>query len=123
MSLDLSDVATELLTELASDTNVKIKRTTGAVFDPVAGTQTGGVTTITDLVAAVTKVDSALIDGERIQYGDKEVLMDNQFQPLMSDTIIIPDDQNNDIEYKIVSPIGGVNHAGIRQTYKVICRG
>lgn len=123
MGLDLSAVATALLTNLASDTNVKIKRTTGAVFDPVAGTQTGGVTTVTNLVAAVTKVDKNLIDGERIQYGDKEVLMDNQFEPLMSDTVIIPDDQGNELEYKIVSPIGGVNHAGIRQIYKVICRG
>ena len=123
MSLDLSEMATELLTELASDTHVKIKRTTGAVFDPVEGTETGGTTTITNLVASVTKVDSALIDGERIQYGDKEVLMDNQFEPLMSDTIIIPNDQGVEIEYKIVSPIGGVNHAGIRQFYKVICRG
>jgi hypothetical protein len=122
MSLDLSDVATELLTELASATNVKIKRTTGATFDPVAGTQTGGATTETNLVAAVTNVDKKLFDGERIKYGDKMVILDNQFEPLMSDKIVIPDDQGVDLDYVIID-IGGVNHAGIRQIYKVICRG
>ena len=123
MGLDLSQVATDLLTSLASDTHVKIKRTTGAVFDPVAGTQTGGTETVTNLVAAVTNVDKKLFDGERIKYGDKMVILDNQFEPLMSDLIVIPDDQGVELDYVIVSPIGGVNHAGIRQFYKVICRG
>lgn len=122
MGLDLSATATKLLTKLASTTHVKIKRTTGAVFDPVAGTQTGGTTTVTNLVAAVTKVDKVLIDGERIKYGDKMVILDNQFEPLMSDLIVIPDDQGVDLDCVVID-IGGVNHAGIRQIYKVICRG
>ena len=122
MGLDLSATATRLLTTLASDTNVKLKRTTGAVFDPVAGTQTGGTTTTSNLVAAVINPASKLFDSERIQYGDKMVIMDNQIEPIMSDLIVIPDDQGNAIDFVIVD-IGGVNHAGIRQIYKVVCRG
>ena len=122
MGLDLSATATRLLTKLASNSNVKLKRTTGATFDPVAGTQTGGTTTTTNLVAAVVKPGSPLFQDERIRYGDKMVVMDNQLEPLYSDLIVIPDDQGNAIDYVIVD-IGGVNHAGIRQIYKVVCRG
>jgi len=117
MSLDLSELATELLTELASKDYVKITRTTGGVFDPVAGETTGATTDILDVVGAVVKIDNSLIDDERIKATDKMILLDNGITPLMTDLITF-----SGIDH-IVVQIFEVNHAGIIQLFKVVCRG
>jgi len=117
MPLDLSATATALLTKLASNTHVKIKRVTGASTDNVSGIDTGGVETITAVPAAVTGLNAALIADTRIQANDTRVVCDNSYPPLMSDTIII-----GTSNYKIVA-INEKNHAGIIQAIEVICRG
>lgn len=122
MSLDLSGTATRLLNRLASNTHVKIRRVTGAVFDPVLGTRTGGTETVTNLVAAVTSIPENLLDDTRIQVGDKLVIADNAFTPIMSDLVLIPDVDGNDIEYRIIT-IDGFNHAGVQQFWRLVCRG
>ena len=118
MALDLSLTATKLLSSLASDDYVSIKREVGGVFDPVAGDTTGETLTQINLTAAVLSVNDAVFDGDnRLQFGDKMILADNKTAPLMSDVISFG---GND--YKVVA-IDGFNHAGTQQFYKVYCRG
>lgn len=117
MSLDLSATATELLKSLGDETHVKITRTTGGVFDPVAGETTGATTDILDAIGAVVKIDNSLVDDERIKSTDKMILLDNQLTPLMTDLITF-----SGIDHTVVQ-IFEVNHAGIIQLFKVVCRG
>lgn len=115
MALDLSALATEILTDLASTDYVKLIRKT-RTFDPVAGDFTNEASDEIGLVAAVLKIPENLIDGTRVQTGDRMVLMDNQTEPLMSDEIKIGSEL-----YKITM-IDGFNHAGTQQFWKVVCR-
>ena len=117
MSLDLSAVATDLLTSLGSTTYIKLVRITGATSDPVAGNDAGGTTTTTDMIGAVIKTPRDLIDGERILLTDKTVLIDNSVTPLISDEV-----QIDSVNYRIVM-IGGFNHAGTQQFWKLVIRG
>ena len=116
MPLDLSKTATKLLAKLGSSTYVSLIRTTGDTFDPVTGSFSGGTTTETSLVGIVSRISSGLIDGERIQAGDKQVIFDSAIEPLMTDII-----KFDGIEYKITF-IDGFNHAGVQQFWKVVCR-
>jgi hypothetical protein len=117
MSLDLSGLATNLLTDLGSSDYVKIVRETGATFDPVEGQITGGTTTDIDCVGIVVKITDSLQNDSRVQAGDKMVLIDKAQTPKMTDRI-----KFNGKAYQIVL-IDGFNHAGIQQFWKVVCRG
>ena len=126
MSLDLSATATRLLSTLGSPDYVSIKKVTGRTFDPVTGLFSGGTTTETDLIAAVTTVTELTLSNQnsadnRVQVGDKVVMADKTIEPFLEDIIIIPDDSGIPIEYRIIQ-IGGSNHAGIRQVYRIVCR-
>ena len=117
MPLDLSATATSLMNSLGDKTYITIARKSGGVFDPVAGTITGD--TITQLAASgvVTKVDSKLVDGTRIKSTDKMVILDNAVTPVYTDLLTF-----NDVSHAIVQ-INEVNHAGVVQLFKVVCRG
>ena len=122
MSLDLSNTATKLLSKLASTNYAKIRKTTGAVLDPIEGVFTLGTTTTSDLIAAVTVVTELNASDSRLEVGDRIVVCDKSIEPKMEDIIVIPDDDGAPIDYRIIS-IGGSNFAGIRQSYRVVCRG
>ena len=117
MSLDLSDVATDLMKSLGDETHVKITRKSGGTFDPVAGTNTGEVTTVLPSVGVVVKLDSTLIDGTRIKATDKMILLDKGLTPLYTDLITF-----DAIDHTVVQ-INEVNPSGITQMFKVVCRG
>lgn len=117
MSLDLSATATSLMKSLGDETYVTITRTTGGTFDPVAGEKTGGTTSAISVTGVVTNVDNSLIDGEIIKATDKMILLDKEVTPLMTDLIAFGGISN------AIVRIMEVNHAGITQLWKVICRG
>ncbi len=117
MALDLSATATSLMNSLGDKTYVTITRKTGGMFDPVAGTITGEITTQLTASGVVTKLDNRLIDGSRIEATDKMIILDNGITPLMTDLITF-----DSISHTIVQ-INEVNHAGVTQIWKVICRG
>ena len=117
MALDLSATATSLINSLGDKTYVTITRKTGGMFDPVAGTITGEITTQLTAYGVVTKLDNRLIDGSRIEATDKMIILDNGITPLMTDLITF-----DSISHTIVQ-INEVNHAGITQIWKVVCRG
>lgn len=117
MSLDLSVTATALMKSLGDETYVTITRATGGTFDPVGGTSTGGTTGVLPAVGVVTRLDSQLIDGTRIKATDKMILLDKELTPLYTDLISF-----GGINHTVVN-IGEINHAGITQLWKVVCRG
>lgn len=117
MSLDLSTTATALMKKLGDETYVTITRKSGGTFDPVEGTTTGEVTNALPSVGVVVKLDSRLIDGTRVKSTDKMILLDKGVKPLYTDLITF-----GGIDHTVQS-IPEVNHAGITQLWKVICRG
>lgn len=117
MSLDLSATATALMKSLGDEAYVKITRTTGGTFDPVEGETTGGTTDILPTVGVVVKLESRLIDGTRIKATDKMILLDKDVTPLYTDLITF-----GGVDHTVVD-IGEINHAGITQLWKVVCRG
>ena len=119
MSLDLSDVATELLGDLASNADgyIQLVRESGSSVDPVTGDYTTGVSETFNLVGAATNVSDSLVDGSRIQSGDVMVTIDNQVDPFLTDKLYI-----GGVLHQIISPIKTVNHAGIVQVYKIQAR-
>ena len=119
MSLELSDVVTELLGELASNADgyIVLRREVGGVTDDITGDYTPGTNTDYDIVGAATQISDGLVDGSRIQSGDVMVTMDNQVEPLLTDQLLI-----GGVEYQMVGNPKVINHAGIVQGYKVQAR-
>ncbi len=117
MTLDLSATATRLMKSLGDETYVKITRTTGGTLDPVLGEDTGGTTSVIDVVGVVVKLDSNLIDDERIKSTDKMILLDKEVTPLYTDLITF-----DGVDNTVVS-IMEINHAGTTQLWKVVTRG
>lgn len=116
MSLDLSKVATRLLTKLASSDHIKLVVKSGGVLDPVEGETTGATPSDIDCVGAVIKIDQNLVDGERILSSDKMAIIDNQKTPTMENQIKV-----DDKVYEIIKIIE-LNHAGITQLWTIIYR-
>ena len=115
--LDLSATATALMKSLGDETYVTIKRKSGGVFDPVEGTTTGGSISTLSITGVVTKLDSRVVDGTRIKSTDKMILIDKEVTPDYTDLMTF-----GGVEHTIVD-ISEVNHAGITQIWKVVCRG
>lgn len=117
MSLDLSLTATDLMKSLGDETYITITRKSDGVYDPVAGTTTGETTSVLSAVGVVTRVDSRLVDGTRIKATDKMILLDNAVEPLYTDLITF-----GGFNHTVVQ-INELNHAGITQLWKIVCRG
>lgn len=76
----------ELLNEFGQ--SITFTRVTGQVKNPVTGAITSAGTTITHTPNCVTvPVNARLIDGTRIKAGDKVIIVDSSFEPLMSDKV------------------------------------
>ncbi len=84
---DMQDVATELLTEFGKA--ITFERIT-KTFDKITGknTLTGYATTST--VGVEVPINNRLVDGSRIQAGDRQVIVDASYAPTMSDRLIDP---------------------------------
>lgn len=113
--LDLSNVSTQLLNNLALNGNVKIVKP-DSVYDPVTGVKTSTEQVI-DLAAANLPVPNDLVDGTIIVASDRLVVMDGAVKPTRNDKLLIDGDRYS------IEQITEVNHAGIPQLYKVVARG
>ena len=117
MPLDLSATASSLIKSLGDPSYVIVTRKTGGTFDPILGKITGETITQLSASGVVTKVDTKLIDGTRIKATDKMIILDNAVVPGYADLITF-----SGVSHVIVD-IDEVNHAGVVQVYKVVCRG
>jgi hypothetical protein len=68
----------------------EFKRIAGGSIDPVTGAVTPGTVTIFNpngIFKRITKDD--LVDGRLIQQGDKMLIVDDTFEPKLTDTVMI----------------------------------
>lgn len=109
--------ATNLLLKFGSLGRVSISRNSGGTFDPVEGETTGASPTVTTLTSVTVPIKKNLIDGERILATDIMFICNSDFEPLMTDTVVI-----DSLEYKIID-IKPLTPNGVDVIYTVICRG
>lgn len=101
---EMADVATELLTEFGQ--TVTITRTTGGSIDPVTGVETPGTTAVYSPVGVLKPYPNRLIDGTRIKAGDRELIVDDTVEPLLTDAITVNGEALVAQEIEVVSPAG-----------------
>lgn len=117
----------ELYTEAAAETLalleefgavITVERTTGASVDPVTFEQKqAGASENYQPNAILRPYPSSVIDGTRIQVGDRELIMDARTEPRMTDKPIVQGS-----EWTIQNIIG-VNPAGTPILYLLQVRG
>lgn len=81
---DMADVATELLTEFGRAITFEQVTT---VFNPITGTDTTRTVTEHSTVGVEIPIRQALIDGTRVQVGDRFLIVDDSYAPSMSDRL------------------------------------
>lgn len=96
--------------------SITIRRTTAGTFDPVTGTQTGDTTADLTTNGIEQKIDTKLIDGTRIQNGDRMFVFDKTQVPTVEDQIIV-----NSVPWSIVM-VTPVSPAGTDIVYFVQVR-
>jgi len=82
----MADTATRLLTKFGRP--VTFERVT-SVFNPITGMDTSRTTETTDTVGVEIPINKALIDGTRVQVGDRFLVVDASFEPMMSDRLMV----------------------------------
>lgn len=81
---DMADVATELLTEFGK--SVTFEQVT-TVFNPITGKDSSRTVTENTTVGVEVPIRNALIDGTRVQVGDRFLIVDDSYAPSMSDRL------------------------------------
>ena len=84
---DLATTAKELLAEFGQV--ITITRKSGNTYDPVTGITTAGTATDYLPKGILKQYKSTLIDGTRILATDRELVIDDTVEPMMTDTIKI----------------------------------
>lgn len=83
---EMAAVARDLLREFGAP--ITFTRTTGEVKNPVTGAiTTTGTTTSHSPMGVIVPIKSNLVDGTRIKAGDKLLITDDSFAPLMTDKV------------------------------------
>lgn len=107
---DMAEVAAELLTEFGQA--VTLKRSTGTV-DPVTGADTRSTSDVTT-VGVVMNYPQAIIDGTRIQSGDRRLMIDASEEPKLTDTVLIGSEPWSIQEIEVSSPAGTAIRYAVR---------
>jgi hypothetical protein len=95
---------------------ISITRKAGNTYDPVTGITTAGTATDYLPKGILKQYKSHLIDGTRILATDRELVIDDTVEPLMTDTIKISGESWTPII------IGESNPAGTPLVYKIQVR-
>jgi hypothetical protein len=98
----LAATASKLLTKFGGV--VSVSRTTGGSVDPITGAVTPGSTTTLTAKGLITDFDTKLMDGTAIQHGDRLLVIDNTFEPLMTDRPVIGSQQWNIVSIMAKQP-------------------
>lgn len=85
---------------------VQVVRVTGASTDPVTGMTTPGTTETFEPKGVLLKFPDRLIDGTRIKQSDRRLILDDTFEPTLSDKPVIEGQEWSLIEDMTVSPAG-----------------
>lgn len=112
----LDTVARELIADFGQAAT--LRRITGATYDPVTGSASGGTTTNTSVTTVLVGIDKAYAEANAgsIEAGDQMALLDSQVEPLLSDTLIVGSDHWQ------VQAVIEVNPGGTALLYKAHVR-
>lgn len=101
---EMAATATELLTEFGAP--VTLTRVTGGRIDPITGVVTPGTDDTQTTIGMLKKFPDNLIDGTRIQSGDRTLILDASVEPLMTDRPVIGGQEWTPVSIETVNPAG-----------------
>lgn len=101
---DMAATALELLAEFG--TSITLKRSTGSSIDPTTGATTAGTDTSVITTGMLKKYPDSMIDGTRIQSGDKELILSSEQVPTTTDKPLIDGENWTVVKIDTVSPAG-----------------
>jgi len=109
MTFDYDAAATDALALLTDfGTAITLQRTTGEVEDPVAGTVTGGAAANVTTTGVVLNYKRGLIDGDRIQQGDRQLILSNEQVPTLTDKPLVDGESMTIVDIEEIKPAGTV---------------
>lgn len=111
---DMAAVANSLISEFGA--TITLQRKTDGTFDKTTGVEAGGSTALVTLKGIVSQYKSDLIDGQRIQSGDRMLILDNTQIPVLADKVLVGS------EYWSIVDIVAKNPAGTPLVYFVQAR-
>jgi hypothetical protein len=106
---NLARTASNLIAKFGAD--ISFKRETGGSIDPVTGVTIPGTVETLTAKGIFQRIPDDLVDGSRILASDRLLVIEAKFEPVMTDKVVI-DNQNWPIE-----EIAPVNPAGTPITY------
>jgi len=101
---EMAAVANDLLSEFGA--SITLKRTTPGTLDPVTGIESSASTANLTTTGIVKTYATKLIDGTRIQAGDRLLILDDTQVPDMTDQVLIGAEYWNIIDIMPVDPAG-----------------
>ena len=110
----MAATATRLLTNFGMA--MGIRRVTGATFDPVAGSVSGGTTADTGTVGVLPTINAGLAANFDLVTGDLVAIVDATITPLVSDRLVI-----GAVVYSIVA-VQSISPAGIPVAHRLQVR-
>ena len=111
---DMAATANALIAEFGAP--ITLKRKTAGTLDKVTGIETGATTSTLTPNGLVTQYKANVIDGTRIQGGDRLVILDNSQTPVMTDQVLVG------VEYWNIVDIVSKNPAGTELVHLVQAR-
>lgn len=98
----LAGTASRLLTKFGG--TVSVSRSVGRSVNPVTGAITPGSTSTLTAKGLIQRYVDNLIDGSRIKDSDRLLILDNTFEPLLTDRPMVDGQQWNIVDIKSVKP-------------------
>lgn len=98
----MAATATSLLTKFGQ--TMTLSRVSGDAHDPILGTVSGGSTTTYSPIGLFSNYSDDMIDGTRIQQGDRLLILDNTVEPQSGDTIQVDGNEWNVIDWMAKKP-------------------
>jgi hypothetical protein len=98
----LAGTASRLLSKFGA--TVSVSRSVGRIINPVTGAITPGSVTTLTAKGIVQRYSDGLIDDTRIKDSDRLLILDNSFEPLLTDRPQVDGQQWNIVDIKSVKP-------------------
>lgn len=98
----MAATASKLLNKFGG--TVTVVRNVGGSVNPVTGAVTPGSNTTLTAKGLISRFDDSLIDGTRIKSSDRLLMIDNTFEPAMTDKPTIASQNWTIVEIRTIKP-------------------